>query len=510
MIRRIFFVVSFVLLFPVLNLSAQYSSVLDDKIELKTEKFFNSIVEADNIFFGTYIKGGQTKARVRVKTSFVGELEGDIIVNNLDNEKIRRKYKRDPYKQGVDYIFMTKKDGGENKLIEDSVSVPVNNNMTNFSFNSPYKMNFWQPFDIRLFEVAVNAIREKSDKMLSDSTRKTFIELFNEYIKDKKTAELKNALVAAKIAEISFDFATYDKLLELGDTLECLAVKHSSKVMGEIYFNQNIIPKLSDMSQDAVTAFAIAAMKIASKPGAKAIEKILNNVETYSPPSSECFPYPEPPSNKEFFIRAVIEIDAPETLRILSMQIQSGGSDWLATVLGIISDYEGEDLTELVLKEATKERLSARKLEFSNYFDRIKSPTTAKTLMKLFEKSGDLYWKKVILTTLGKYQYKETLPFMIKILKEDSLEEIRTAAAIAIGELNAVKGAKPLYEFIIREKSILAKSIAIDALAKIADRSVQDLLKQIIKNQEDPKIRETAANAIEDNLFILRYGRKKN
>ena len=371
-------------------------------------------------------------------------------------------------------------------------------------------MNFWQPFDIRLFEIAVNAIREKSDKMLSDSTRNSFIELLNEYIKNKKIAELKNALVAAKMAGISLDFATYDQITEFGGTLECLAVKYSSQVMGEIYFNQNIIPKISDMSQDATTAFAIAAMNIASKPGSKKIEKILNNVETYSPPSSECFPYPEPPSNKEFFIRAVIEIDAPETLRILSMQIQSGGSDWLAIVLGIISDYEGADLTELVLKEATKERLSARKLEFSNYFDRIKSPATAKTLMKLFEKSSDLYWKKVILTTLGKYQYKETLPFMIKILKEDSLEEIRTSAAIAIGELNAVKGAKPLYEFVIREKSILAKSIAIDALAKIADRSVQDLLKQIIKNQENPKIRETAANAIEDNLFILRYGRKKN
>lgn len=510
MIRRVFFVVSVVLLFPALNLSAQYSSVLDDKIQLKTENFFKSIIEADNIFFGTYIKGGQTKARVRVKTSFVGNLKGDIILNNLDNEKIRRKYKRDPYKQGTDYVFITKKDGNENMLIEDSVSVPVNNNMASFSFNTPYKMNFWQSFDIRLFEITVNAIREKSDKMLSDSTRNSFIELFSEYLKDKKTAELKNALVAAKHAEISFDFATYDKLLEFGGTLECLAVKNSSKVMGEIYFNQNIIPKIDDMSQDAKTAFAVAAMMIASKPGAKEIEKILNNVESYSPPSSECFPFAEPPTNKEFFVRAVIEIDAPETLRILSNQIQSGDSSWLATILGIISDYEGSDLTELVLKEATKERLSARKLEFSNYFDRIKSPETAKTLVKLFEKNNDLYWKKIILSTLGKYQYKEALSFMIKVLKEDSLEEIRTSAAIAIGELNAVKGAKPLYEFIIREKSILAKSIAIDALAKIADRSVQDLLKQIIKNQEDPKIREAAANAIEDNLFILRYGRKKN
>jgi hypothetical protein len=493
-----------------MHIWAQYSSVLNDKIELKTENFYKAIVEADNIFFATYLKGGQTKARIRVKSSFVGNLEGDVIISNLDNEKIRRKYKRDSYKQGVDYIFITKKDGETQKLLEDSISIPVSNNMANFSFNTPYKMNFWQPFDIRLFDVAVNAIREKSDEMLSDSTRKSFIELFNEYIKNKKTAELKNALAAAKRSGISFDFATYDQIIELGGTLECLAVKYSSQIMGEIYFNQNVIPKVGEMTQEANTAFAVAAMKIASKPGSKAIEKILNNVESYSPPSSECFPYPEPPSNKEFFVRAVIEIDAPETLKILSMQIQSGGSDWLAIILGIISDYVGEDLTKLVLQEATKERMSARKLEFANYFDRIKTPETAKTLIKLFDTNKDIYWKKTILATLGKYQYKETLPFMIKALKEDSMEEIRTSAAIAIGEINSVKGAKPLYDFIVSEKSILAKSIAIDALAKIADRSVQDLLKQIIKNQEDPKIRETAANAIEDNLFILRYGRKKN
>jgi len=510
MIKRVFLIVSIILIFPATYIWAQYSSVLNDKIELKTENFYKSIVEADNIFFATYLKGGQTKARVRVKSSFVGNLEGDIIISNMDNEKIRRKYKRDSYKQGVDYIFITKKDGETQKILEDSVSIPVNNNMASFSFNTPYKMNFWQPFDIRLFEIAVNAIREKSDEMLSDSTRKSFIELFNEYIKDKKTAELKNALAAAKRSGISFDFATYDQIVELGGTLECLAVKYSSQIMGEIYFNQNIIPKVGEMSQEANTAFAIAAMKIASKPGSKAIEKILNNVENYSPPSSECFPFPEPPSNKEFFVRAVIEIDAPEALKILSMQIQSGGSDWLATILGIISDYAGEDLTKLVLQEATKERMSARKLEFANYFDRIKNPETAKTLIKLFDKSNDIYWKKTILATLGKYQYKETLPFMIKALKEDSMEEIRTSAAIAIGEINSVKGAKPLYDFIVSEKSILAKSIAIDSLAKIADRSVQDLLKQLIKNQENPKIRETAANAIEDNLFILRYGRKKN
>ena len=510
MIKRAFLTVLVIFILPAMYIWAQYSSVLNDKIELKTENFYKSIVEADNIFFATYLKGGQTKARVRVKSSFVGNLEGDIIISNLDNEKIRRKYKRDSYKQGVDYIFITKKDGETQKILEDSISIPVENNMSSFSFNTPYKMNFWQPFDIRLFEIAVNAIREKSDEMLSDSTRKSFIELFNEYIKDKKTAELKNSLAAAKRSGISFDFATYDKVIELGGTLECLAVKYSSQIMGEIYFNQNIIPKVGEMSQEANTAFAVAAMKIASKPGSKAIEKILNNVESYSPPSSECFPFPEPPSNKEFFVRAVIEIDAPETLKILSMQIQSGGSDWLAIILGIISDYVGEDLTKLVLQEATKERMSARKLEFANYFDRIKTPETAKTLIKLFEKNNEIFWKKTILAILGKYQYKETLPFMIKTLKEDSMEEIRTSAAIAIGDINSAKGAKPLYDFIVSEKSILAKSIAIDSLAKIADRSVQDLLKQIIKNQENPKIRETAANAIEDNLFILRYGRKKN
>jgi len=118
--------------------------------------------------------------------------------------------------------------------------------------------------------------------------------------------------------------------------------------------------------------------------------------------------------------------------------------------------------------------------------------------------------KKIILTTIGKYQYAESLPFLIKTLNEDSKEEIRTTAAMSIGQLSQVGGAKPLYDFITKEKSILAKSIAIDSLAQIPDRSVQDFLKEIIKNEQDPKIRESAVNAMEDNLFILRYGKKKN
>ncbi|HPA55983.1 MAG TPA: HEAT repeat domain-containing protein [bacterium] len=508
MFKRFSLIAAIILVF--MEVSAQYAALLDDKIKLNNEDFIKSLVEADNIVLGRYLQGGKTKAKIRVENAFVGEAKDEIIVNNLDNEKIRLRFKRDEYKKGDQYIFILKKQGAEYDLLEYSVSIPVSDNLANFSFNTPYLINFWQPFDIKLFEVAAIAIREKEDKMLSDNTRETFIELVKEYVGKNSVNDLKAALAIANLTEISLDFETYNKFVSDTGTLGCLAVKFSAGIMGEIYFNQNILPKAENMNPDSQTAFAVAAMKLSSKQGARVIGKILNNVGLYRPSSSECFPYVKPPTNKEFFVRSVIEIDAPETLKILQLQIESGDAAWLASVLAIISEYEGADLTELVLKAATVERLSERKYEFSNYFDKIKTPTTAKILTELFAKNEDLYWKKIILTTIGKYQYAESLPFLIKTLNEDSKEEIRTTAAMSIGQLSQVGGAKPLYDFITKEKSILAKSIAIDSLAQIPDRSVQDFLKEIIKNEQDPKIRESAVNAMEDNLFILRYGKKKN
>ncbi|HNW81607.1 MAG TPA: HEAT repeat domain-containing protein [bacterium] len=507
MSRKVFFII--LALFFFLSVSAQ-DDVAGNESELKKEDFIKSIVKADNIFIGLFLQGGKTKARVRVEESLVGDAKEDVVVNNIDNEKLRLKVKRAEFQKGDRYIFITRKDGDEFKLLENSITIPVSNNQADFSFNAPYMINFWQSLDIRLIEVAVTGIREKADKINSDSTRDTFLGLIKEYFEKNSQNDLKAALTIAYITGIGMDFETYNKLVASPGTLGCLAVKYSAGIMGEIYFNQNILTKAETFNQDSQTAFAIAAMEISSKQGAKILGKILNNVSMYTPPSSECFPFTKPPSNKEVFIRSVIEIDAPDTAKILSLQLESGDAEWLASILNIISEYEGIDLTELVLAAATNERMSERKYEFSNYFDKIKTPTTAQNLISLFDKNGDLYWKKIILATLGKYQYKETLPFLIKTLNEDPKEELRTSAAIAVGQLNQVGGAKPLYDFVVREKSILAKSIAIDALAQIGDRSVQDFLKEIIKNEQDPKIREAAVNAVEDNLFILRYGRKKN
>lgn len=508
MFKKIFLIV--VVFFLFFEVSAQYGQLLDDKVQLKGEDFIDSLIEADNIILGTYIQGGKTKAKIKVENVFIGEAKDEIIVNNLDNEKMRMRFKRDAYKKGDQYVFILKKQGAEYDILENSVSIPVKDNLANFSFNTPYMTNFWQPFDIRIFETGVTAIREKSDNMLSDKTRESLAELVRENVEKKNINNIKTILSVAHMAEISIDFETYDKFVEDPGTLGCLAVKYSASIMGEIYFNQRILPKAESFNQDNQIAFAIAAMKLYSKQGARIIAKMLNNVGLYYPSSSECFPQTKPLSNKETFVKAVIEIDAPETLKVLQLQIESGDAAWLGSILAIISVYEGSDLTELVLKAATVERFSERKYEFSNYFDKIKTVSTAKILTDLFAKNEDLYWKKIILTTLGKYQFPETLPFLIQTLNENPKEEIRTAAAMSIGQLSHINGAKPLYEFIKKEKSILAKAIAIDSLAQINDKSVQEFLKEIVKVEQDPKIREAAVNAIEDNLFIMRYGKKKN
>jgi HEAT repeat protein len=167
-------------------------------------------------------------------------------------------------------------------------------------------------------------------------------------------------------------------------------------------------------------------------------------------------------------------------------------------------------LVELVLKAATNERISERKLEFNNYFNKVKSKSVAETLISLFKKNENSYWKKTILSVVGTYQFPESLPFLIEVLNENPKEEIRITAAMSIGQLGRAEGAKPLYDFVVREKSILAKSIGIQSLAKIADKSVQEYLTKLASEETEPKVTEEARHAIEENLFILRYGREKN
>ena len=493
------------------SLFAQSASVLDDKVQLKDEDFVKSIVEADTVIAGRYIQGGKTKAKVSVEKAYVGDVSGEIEITGMDGEKLRKRYKRDAYKKGDLYVFVLKKDSKSYRLLPNSITIPLaQDNKANFSFNTPHLMNFWLPFDERLLEVAVKAIREKADNMKSDSTQENFSKLLNEYTEKKDTASLRETLAVARLAQLHFDEEKYTALASGTDTLSCLAVKFSGKIMGEIYFNNNILPKAETFNADNQTAFGYAAMGIYSKQSIPVIGRMLNKIDFYSPASSECFPDPKPASNKEVFVRAIIEIDSPDTIRLLATQLESGDADWLAKVLAIIAEYDGADLVELVLKAATNERVSERKLEFNNYFNRVKSKEVAKTLVSLFNKSSDSYWKKTILSVVGTYQFAESLPFLIQIMNEDSKEEIRTTAAMSVGQLGNAGGAKPLYEFVVREKSILAKSIGIQSLAKIGDKSVQDYLKALVKDEADPKVREEAANAIEDNLFILRYGREKN
>ncbi len=486
-------------------------SVLDDKVQLEDTDFIKSVETADTIIQGRYIQGGKTKAKVTVEKAYVGDISGDIEISGLDNEKIRLRYKRDAYKKGDAYIFILKKGSKDYKLLPDSITIPVTrDNKVNFSFNTPYQINFWQFFDERLLEVAIKAIREKADNMQNDSTKETFEQLVNEFVEKKDTASLRTALAVAKLGGLSIDDDKYTAFISGTDTLSCLAVKFSGEIKGDLYFNQHILTKAESFNADNQTAFGFAAMNLYSKQSVPVIGKLLNKIDLYAPSSSECFPYQKPATNKEVFVRALIEIDSPDTIRLLASQLDSGDAAWLAKVLAIIAEYDGADLVELVLKAATNERISERKLEFSNYFNKVKSKDVASTLVSLFNKSADSYWKKTILSVVGTYQFAESLPFLIQVLNEDSKEEIRTTAAMSIGQLGNAGGAKPLYDFVVREKSILAKSIGIQSLAKIGDKSVQEYLKKLVSDETDPKVREEAANAIEDNLFILRYGREKD
>jgi hypothetical protein len=175
MFKRFSLIAAIILVF--MEVSAQYAALLDDKITLHNEDFIKALVEADNIVLGRYLQGGKTKARVRVENTFIGDAKDEIIVNNLDNEKYGSDLKEMNTKKGIS-IFSFSKNRAVNMNFLNT-AFPFLFQITSQIFHSTLHIliNFWQPFDIRLFEVAATAIREKEDKMLSDKTRESFVEL---------------------------------------------------------------------------------------------------------------------------------------------------------------------------------------------------------------------------------------------------------------------------------------------------------------------------------------------
>lgn len=501
--RRLFFVVCVaLLLLPSGGASAADTDPFD------TAQFFDSIAGSDAVFVGEYLQGGKTKGRVRRIKDIFGSVPDEMIVTDIDNQKhwVNHRFNYQPRTQ---YIFIVKKAGSDYALHVDSISVPVMGDKVNFSFGTPYYNNFWQLFNLELFEAIVAAVREKTTGGIQPATEEKLQGLFKKYIAAKEINSLKALIPAAAHLSLRLDEVEYVKLVSQADMLGCLAVKFSAQVMGDLFFKKNVLSKLKALAQDAQIAAAKSAASTDAKESVRELSELLKATELYNPASSECFPEETPSSNKKVFLQAVIELDTPDTKKIIARELGTEDVQWLSSILGTLAEYEGADLIELVLSASVNEHSSERKLEYANYFDRIKSKESAAVLINLFDKNDNLFWKKIILSTLGKYGYEESLAFLVKVMQEAQNEEVRTTAAIATGSLDKKDGVVPLYDFIKREKSILAKSIAVDALAQIADKSVQVYLKKIITEEENKKIREQAANALEDNLFILRYGRKK-
>lgn len=501
------FVFSAVIMAVFINLQAY--SIVGESIKLKDNDFFSALADSDVIFVGKYLRGGRKKAKVEVKDVISGKISDSVVIEKIDEQKYHRKYRKPQYKSGEKYVFIVNKKGNKYELHEDSVSIPVMKNSVNFSFISPYFSNFWQIHDMELFKIAIKGIKEKKDGVLSTDIRNSIRETAKDYYEKKNFNSLEIIIHIAKMLSVQLDEEMYEKLVNRSDNTGCLSVKYSTNIMGDTFFREKILKKIDSFSSEKQAAAADSVLNAGLKDIIPELGKIIKKSESATLPRSSCFPHEEYKSNKAAIARAIIEVNADETSDILLHELNNADHEWAETLLEIMSDYVGEDLVEIGLKGAVEEKNSRKRMIYSEYFDRIKSPETAKTLMNLFEKNSDRDWRKLILSTLGKYEYKPSLKFMIDKLKNSMHEEVRATAAMSLGKLNSPEAIEPLYKFIMSEKSILSKSIGIDALAEIRDQKVQEYLKKIIKEAKKSKVREAAAQAIEDNIFILRYGRKK-
>ncbi len=479
--------------------------------KLAKNNFYKSITENDSILLATYVQGGKTKCKVKIKTDFTGKETGTIIIKGIDNEKLRQEINLEPLKPNRDYIFIVSKKDNSFILDPDSVIIPVMKDKAQFSLNTPYKPSFWHDLDINFMKILFTAIREKaSATMLTTDTEIALQSIFEDKVDKKDFSTVRGILNLAALTSVRLNEEKYTSIISGNDLTACVALKHSTKIMGKDFFLTKIAPNLESYKGDSLIAATEAAIDSESTEVETQLEKLLQKIQTYNPSSSECFPEEKPMSNKAKMIQAIVEINSQDTRKILLRELSTNNPDWLEQVLLIMAQYEGEDLVDIVLTASSADSVtSQQRINFNNYFMAIKSKENAKYLEKRFETSSGIFQSKVILLIIGSYGYKDSLDFLIKVLNEDSKEEIRTAAAIALGSLKSAEAVEPLRNFITKETSILAKSIAIDSMAKIPSDKVQVALKEIIKNEQNSKIREDAAKALEDNLFILRYGESK-
>ncbi|HSA34895.1 MAG TPA: hypothetical protein P5077_14315, partial [bacterium] len=124
--RRLCSSVLFVLISVPLFLSAAEGNKFD------TAQFFQSILEADAVFIGEYLQGGQTKARIAKKKDLFGSTPADLVVTDIDNQKHWLKY-RFAYQPRTPYVFIVNKKGDAYMIHRDSVSIPVMSDRVNFS-----------------------------------------------------------------------------------------------------------------------------------------------------------------------------------------------------------------------------------------------------------------------------------------------------------------------------------------------------------------------------------------
>lgn len=479
--------------------------------KLDKNNFYKAISENDSILLATYIQGGRTKCKVKIKNDFTGNQSGTVIIKGLDNEKLRQKINLESLKQNRDYLFIVSKKDKSFLLDPNSVIIPVIKDKALFSLNTPYKPSFWHDLDMDFIKIFIAAVKEKSaDKIITTDTEIALQSIFEEKVDEKEFSTVRGILNLAALTSIRLNEEKYTAILNGNNLTACVALKYSTKIMGKEFFLTKIAPNLESYTGDSLIAATAAAIDSDSPKVEKQLEKLLQNVKTYNPSSSECFPEEKPLSNKAKMIQAIVEINSPDTRNILLKELSTDNSDWIEQVLLIMAQYEGEDLVDIVLTAASRDTVvSQQRIIFNSYFKKIKSKENVRFLEKKFESSYGIIQNKMILLIVGSYGYKDSLGFLIKILNENSKEEIRTSAAIALGSLKMEEAVEPLYTFITKEKSILAKSIAIDSMAKIPSDKVQTALKKIIKTETNQKIREDASKALENNLFILRYGESK-
>ncbi len=98
---------------------------------------------------------------------------------------------------------------------------------------------------------------------------------------------------------------------------------------------------------------------------------------------------------------------------------------------------------------------------------------------------------------LGKLHATDATPFLIqKLFTVGTRQKLRHRILMALGKIGDARASHPILQYVLQDENIDTRGAGIYAIGEIADQSIRDELKLYAEVENDPQLKQLAAEAL--------------